>query len=296
MNPTACRCPCPCALLQRIIVLRPPAGPPSAAALTAAHPTNERAAAAILSRAAAQLAELEDAVRGAPAAGGAPELRTVEDAAGAAAAVTLGPRTPLHAPLAPGLQSAEAPSGSGAPSRTRLVVFVVGVVGLGKTTLALALRDWLLARGPPAPPTAAAAAPFAAALDQDEFHALGKEGAKAAVLARLHALLDAGVGVVLLHRNGPGSGPLLQALRARAVRWAVLGPAELLPPPPGEGVAGSRRLPAAVLSVARSLATRAAQADAGAPVPASDPAPPPMHPLIGMPLARQVRRCAVLHP
>ena len=247
----------------------------------------------------------------AAAAAGPASLAVVsmQGAEAAAAAVRLGARAPLGGDAAgtiaaaassPGAPAA-APSSS-APSRTRLVVFVVGVVGLGKTTLALALRDWLLLRAQGAGDAPEAGPPAAAALDQDEFAALGRDGSRAAVLARLQALLDEGVGVILLHRNGPGSAPLLATLAARAVPWAVLYPAELVCSERGSPPA------AAVLAIARSLQARAeaaAMATAATAAPlaggASLPSPPssaavppaaPGHPLIDMPLARQVgSRC-----
>lgn len=90
---------------------------------------------------------------------------------------------------------------------------------------------------------------------------------------------------MLVHRNGPGSAPLLAALAARGVPWAVLSPQELCAE--GGSVAP---LPAAVLAVARSLRSRAAAVEAGAAVAAPGPGQhaPPVHPLMGLPLAKQV--------
>lgn len=191
------------------MLVKPPPGPADPAAVTAAFPDNPRAAAAVYARAVAQLAEFEEAVAAAAARPDAPAVTVAYDAAGAAAAVSTGTRTPLPAqsgdegggkPTAPAL----VPGATAArASLTRLVVFVVGVVGLGKTTLALALREWLAARPRPRASSPADVAgadrgavavppPLAAAVDQDEFSSLGREGSKAAVLARLHELLDEG--------------------------------------------------------------------------------------------------------
>jgi hypothetical protein len=216
--------------LQSLILLRPDAAHAAdPALLRAAHPTNPRAAEAILTRAIAQIAELEAAAAVAAAAPDAPlSLSVATDAVAAAAAVRTGPRLPLPTEAAKagatrsgGAASASAGTAAASnarPSSTRLVVFLIGVVGLGKTSLAHALTAWLTAHAPrPTAATAAAppAAASAAAMDQDEFSSLGREGSRAAVLRRLHDLLDADTTYIIVHRNGPGSAPLLAALQVR---------------------------------------------------------------------------------
>jgi hypothetical protein len=133
----------------------------------------------------------------------------------------------------------ECPTGTSAaaarPSSTRLVVFLVGVVGLGKSSLARALCEWLRP------------ACIAADIDQDRFKARGA-AARGAMLAALHELLDEGLDVVIVHRNGPGSEPIVGALRARGVPWVCVYPSELLCSAPQ---------PAALLGAAGALLARA---------------------------------------
>ena len=137
------------------------------------------------------------------------------------------------------------------PSATRLAVFLVGVVGLGKSTLARALCQW--ARGAENIAEGGACASAAAAeLDQDSLLPAppGCSG-EAALLAALHCHLDAGARLLFIHRNGPGSAPLLEALRARGVPWVCVYPSQLLAAAP---------CARSLLGAARALLARGAEA------------------------------------
>ena len=241
--------------LQRLVLLRPAAASapqPPPELLAACHATNARAAAAIFARALAAMDELASAAAAAAVAGAPGAVCVVvEDAnAAAAAAVAHGARHRGVGASGDLATSAAAPGSSA----TRLVVFLVGVVGLGKSTLARALCEWVKA----APPQSVGAPPWTASeLDQDRFGVGSSDAARAAVraalLAALHAQLDAGVDLLIVHRNGPGSAPLLEVCRSRGVPWVCVFPSELLSGAPA---------PHAVLGTAAALLARE---DAAAP-------------------------------
>jgi hypothetical protein len=228
------------ALQVLVLVAPPPEGRPDL--LASGYAPNARAAAAMLSRGAAALEQLAAAAAVAAPQHGRMHTVVVSSPAEAAAAAVVrcgGART---RPLA-----ARAPAA--APSATRLAVFVVGIPGLGKSALARALCGWV----------AASSSLTAAEVDQDRFMGSGsgdaaRAAARDAMMAALHAHLDAGVGLLICHRNGPGSAPLMGALRVRGVPWVVVFPAELLCAAPEPG------------AVAGAGASLLARADADAPV------------------------------